>query len=130
MHGFSNVPCGRLPSRFNVARERSSTSYVNCDASNISLKERTVIQKTPTLKQWRLKVNGIQVIHKLLHQRLAGLKIITKASNEKVIIQQGDRKTPIDRVFTELTVFDRDIEVPLCDGRRFRADVFRPNTEQ
>ncbi|CAK7201833.1 hypothetical protein SEUCBS139899_004548 [Sporothrix eucalyptigena] len=38
----------------------------------------------------------------------------------------GFQKTPEHRTFPVSTIFERDIEVPLRDGTKLRADVFRP----
>lgn len=49
---------------------------------------------------------------------------------ETRLLKRGHQKTPTSRPFTSETVFDRDIEIPLRDGIRLRADVFRPNLDE
>lgn len=41
-------------------------------------------------------------------------------------LPKGFQKEPGLRAFEAATVFDRDIEIPLRDGIKIRADVFRP----
>ena len=41
----------------------------------------------------------------------------------------GHRKSPGARSLPTDIIFDRDIEIPLRDGVRLRADVFRPNDD-
>lgn len=41
----------------------------------------------------------------------------------------GHRKFPGTRALPTDIIFDRDIEIPLRDGVRLRADVFRPNLD-
>lgn len=45
---------------------------------------------------------------------------------EIVNLQADFQKTPEHRAFRASTIFERDIEVPLRDGTKLRADIFRP----
>ncbi|KAF9889999.1 hypothetical protein FE257_006679 [Aspergillus nanangensis] len=45
------------------------------------------------------------------------------------ILQKGFQKDPGTRPFEAATIFDRDIQIPLRDGVKLRADVFRPVTD-
>lgn len=41
----------------------------------------------------------------------------------------GHLKSPGSRALPTSIIFDRDVEIPLRDGVRLRADVFRPNSD-
>ena len=77
-----------------------------------------------------LTVNGIEVIHSPSPAVGRPGDCYEGFKRESIVLQPGHQKTPNSRAFSQETVFDRDIEVPLRDGTRLRADVFRANNEQ
>jgi predicted acyl esterase len=42
------------------------------------------------------------------------------------ILSKGHRKNPAYAAFQANTVFEKDVKIPLRDGSRIRADIFRP----
>lgn len=42
------------------------------------------------------------------------------------ILPKGHRKDPAYAAFQANTIFEKDVKIPLRDGARIRADIFRP----
>ncbi|GAB7335735.1 hypothetical protein MBLNU13_g08032t1 [Cladosporium sp. NU13] len=79
-----------------------------------------------------------------MSQTVAGIEVaLTSLSPSKKIFGEipppqpstttlpaGHRKSPSTRPLPTDIILDRDIEIPLRDGVRLRADVFRPNSDK
>ncbi len=47
-------------------------------------------------------------------------------SPSKQTLPKGHKRLPRSRAFTVPTIYERDVEIPLRDGVKLRADFFRP----
>lgn len=74
----------------------------------------------------RVKTGSIELLFRDLKQPKVGEDGYLAAGPHVQTFQPGYRKTQTSKPFTVDTIWERDIDIPLRDGVKLKADVFRP----
>jgi uncharacterized protein len=73
-----------------------------------------------------LKVGNIDVLFGPLSPPEAEHSFYNGFNPSTQTLPAGHKRYPRSRVFPVATIYERDVEIPMRDGKILRADVFRP----